>query len=72
LISSENIQNEEDNETINPYDFKENFDIIIGNPPYMTTDEMKQILKLEYSSYYKRIYYSAYKQYDKYFLFIER
>jgi len=38
----------------------------------MTTDEMKQILKLEYSNYYKVLYYSAYKQYDKYFLFIER
>jgi len=72
LISSENIKSEEDNEIINPYDFKESFDVIIGNPPYMTTDEMKQILKLEYSSYYKILYYSAYKQYDKYFLFIER
>lgn len=72
LISSENIKSEEDNEIINPYDFKESFDVIIGNPPYMTTDEMKQILKLEYSNYYKVLYYSAYKQYDKYFLFIER
>lgn len=62
-----------DNEdTINPYDFGDRrFDVIIGNPPYMATEDMKQLTPLELPIY-KSNYDSAYKQFDKYFLFIER
>ena len=57
---------------INPYDFGGiKFDVIVGNPPYMATEHMKQLTPLELPLY--KIYYrSAYKQFDKYFLFIER
>ncbi len=59
-------------EEINPYDFGETkFDVIVGNPPYMSTEDMKNITPLELPIY-KKQYDSAYKQFDKYFLFIER
>ncbi|WP_107838304.1 Eco57I restriction-modification methylase domain-containing protein [Metasolibacillus meyeri] len=48
------------------------FDLIIGNPPYVTTEDMVgQLLKDEYELY-KTYYSSAYKQFDKYFIFMER
>ncbi|MPL69291.1 Type IIS restriction enzyme Eco57I [bioreactor metagenome] len=47
------------------------FDVIIGNPPYVTTEGMINILPEEEFAIYKR-YQSAYKQFDKYYLFIER
>jgi hypothetical protein len=57
---------------INPYDFdKQKFDVIVGNPPYMSTESMKKITPLELPLY-KQVYQSAFKQFDKYFLFIER
>lgn len=61
-----------DNTEINPFDFGiTKFDIIVGNPPYMATEHMKQLTPLELPLY-KKNYLSAYKQFDKYFLFIER
>jgi type I restriction-modification system DNA methylase subunit len=58
---------------INPFDFKDRkYDVIIGNPPYMKSEDMKRLTPLEHGNPYKNIYTSAYKQYDKYFLFIER
>ncbi|POZ57071.1 Type IIS restriction enzyme Eco57I [Lysinibacillus sphaericus] len=63
---------------IDPFDWSfnygqvERFDIIIGNPPYVTTEDLiGQLLREEYELY-KSYYTSAYKQFDKYFLFIER
>lgn len=59
-------------EEVNPFDFGElKFDCIIGNPPYMKTEDIKNITPLEYKLY-PSCYKSAYKQYDKYFVFIER
>lgn len=59
-------------EDINPFDFGERkFDFIVGNPPYMKTEDIKEFTPKEHKLYPKR-YKSAYKQYDKYFLFIER
>lgn len=58
--------------SINPFDFREQkFDVIVGNPPYMATSNMKEFTPLELPLY-KKHYSTAYKQFDKYFLFIER
>lgn len=57
---------------VNPYDYKDKkFDVIIGNPPYLATEYIKKFTPLELPLY-KKEYLSAYKQFDKYFLFIER
>ena len=62
----------ENQRDINPYNFgATKFDAIVGNPPYMATEHMKQFSPLELPLY-KTHYQSAYKQFDKYFLFIER
>lgn len=59
-------------EAINPFDFSgRKFDYIIGNPPYMKTEDIKNITPKEYAHYIRK-YRSANKQFDKYFLFIER
>lgn len=63
---------EEESEMVNPFDFGSlRFDFIVGNPPYMKTEDIKNITPEEYKLYPKK-YESAYKQYDKYFLFIQR
>lgn len=51
---------------------KEKYDIILGNPPYMKTEEIKNSTLKQEIEVYKKQYKSSYKQYDKYFLFIER
>lgn len=56
---------------VNPFDINHNFDVIVGNPPYMATEYMNQITPAELAIYKKK-YKSAYKQFDKYFLFVER
>ncbi|KAA3595833.1 MAG: adenine methyltransferase [Calditrichaeota bacterium] len=71
LVSSNQVDSSNFSQ-INPFDFGETkFDVIVGNPPYMATEHMKQLLPLELPLY-KRNYFSAFKQFDKYFLFIER
>lgn len=81
LISSSEISSHELDtdvlEEIVPFDWiKGNealqFDAIVGNPPYVQTKDMRTLLPSEEFSAYIRCYKSAYKQFDKYFLFIER
>ena len=74
LISSEDIKNYSNGNkfTVNPFNFNNiKFDIIIGNPPYMKTEDIKSLTPLE-KPIYENKYISAYKQYDKYFLFLEQ
>lgn len=71
LLSSNDI-NATDASDINPFDFGTmRFDAIIGNPPYLTTEGMKKVTPKELPLY-KQKYTSAYKQFDKYIVFIER
>lgn len=63
-------------EKIFPFDWQfangvNSFDVIIGNPPYVTTEDMINLLPREEFAIYKK-YKVAYKQFDKYFVFIER
>ena len=60
-----------------PFDWSEmnvsEFDVITGNPPYVHTSDMYSLLPLkEVKEVYKKKYDTAYKQFDKYFIFIER
>ena len=71
LLSSADVP-EKEKESINPFVFAgKRFDYIIGNPPYMKTEDIKNLTPVEHKIYPKH-FKSAYKQYDKYFLFIER
>ncbi|MCP9290575.1 Eco57I restriction-modification methylase domain-containing protein [Gracilimonas sediminicola] len=72
LISTDDVDDREDFEEINPFNFEGlNFDVIVGNPPYMKSEDMKEFTPKEYPLY-KTKYLSSYKQFDKYFVFVER
>lgn len=55
-----------------PFDFQHKFNIILGNPPYVKTEDLYKTVSSYEVEIYKKKYKSAYKQFDKYFLFIER
>lgn len=46
------------------------FDVIVGNPPYMQTKEMKSFNAAEFA-YLKANYQLLHQQFDKYFAFVE-
>jgi len=48
------------------------FDALIGNPPYVSTEGLHALVPAIEFDVYKKNYTTAYKQFDKYFLFIER
>lgn len=48
------------------------FDVIVGNPPYSKTEDMINLLNPLEMNAYKGIYTTPSRQFDKYFLFIER
>lgn len=48
------------------------FDAVVGNPPYLMTEDIKNSTPEVEIDSYKRKFKSVFKQYDKYFLFIER
>lgn len=78
LVDFDMISEETDNYMeLKPFSWKyinndSKFDLIIGNPPYVKTEDMINLLPKEEVEIYKNEYYTAYKQFDKYFLFIER
>ena len=62
---------------IAPFDWKAinngcGFDVIIGNPPYVNTEGMHMLLPSAEVEVYKKKYKTSYKQFDKYFIFIEQ
>ena len=74
LISQSDVNALDDDtkKRINPFDFEDlKFDVIVGNPPYMKTEDIKKYTPDE-KKIYENKYFVAYKQYDKYFLFVQR
>ena len=50
----------------------EKYDVVIGNPPYLSKEDIKQSTNSKEIAVYDEIYKSTIKQYDKYLLFMER
>lgn len=80
LVSDNDIEEfnitSEDLVKITPFDWKEindgnKFDVIIGNPPYVKTEDIKKIHTNTEVKVFKK-YKSSHKQFDKYYLFIEK
>lgn len=64
-------------EAIVPFDWTglndgERFSLIIGNPPYVKSEDMKALLSDKEVKIFKERYSSSHRQFDKYFIFIER
>lgn len=81
LVDNEMLENldltlDEEMEMV-PFDWSNmpqgGFDIILGNPPYVNTSDMRNLLPDKEVSYvYKNFYDTSCKQFDKYYIFIER
>lgn len=54
-------------------DIPAQFDAVIGNPPYLKTEDIKNLEPVEYEFYKRRGHFrTTFKQFDKYYLFLER
>lgn len=51
--------------------FSLEFDIILGNPPYLKKEDIVNATPLSEQEVYRTSYVSSFQMYDKYFLFIE-
>lgn len=72
LIDFNDELTEKERLKVNPFDLqKYKFDVIVGNPPYLSTEYMHSLYPEEFKVY-KSKYFVADKQFDKYYLFIER
>ncbi len=81
LVTSEDLNNRkvetEQLLKIVPFDWNtindgNQFDVILGNPPYVKTEDLHLLSEEAEFEIYKSKYCSAYKQFDKYFLFVEQ
>ena len=81
LISREDIDSKDISfellRNIKPFQWNDinegnNFNVIIGNPPYVKTEDIHTLESKCEFDIYKRKYKTAYKQFDKYFLFVEK
>ncbi|SEI13427.1 Type I restriction-modification system, DNA methylase subunit [Halobacillus karajensis] len=74
-IEVENLSREEYH-AISPFNWEwmetETFDLIIGNPPYVQTKDMRAFSPKKEFNVYNKLYKSSYKQFDKYYIFVER
>ncbi len=52
-------------------DLPRQYDFVVGNPPYLKTEAIRGTEPTEYA-FYLRHYDTAYRQFDKYYLFLER
>ncbi|MEY7999137.1 N-6 DNA methylase [Clostridium sp. Mt-5] len=48
------------------------FSLIISNPPYVNVEDMNNLLPQKEIAVYKYKYTTSYRQFDKYFIFLER
>lgn len=81
LITRDDIKNKDISVcellTMVPFDWDninngKKFDVVLGNPPYIKTEDIHTLSGDIEFNIYKRKYKSAYKQFDKYFLFVEK
>lgn len=81
LISDKDVENIElsvdELVKMSPFDWNNinsggKFDAILGNPPYVKTEDMNVLSGEAEFSIYKNKYNTAYKQFDKYYLFVEQ
>lgn len=79
LVEEEKIQHLSncDYLAVSPFSWKQinngnKFSAIIGNPPYVKTEDMHTLLPDSEFDYYLNNFTTPHKQFDKYFLFIEQ
>lgn len=80
LVSNNDLNSHVSVETkikIVPFDWDkinsgDKFNLILGNPPYVNTEDMINLLPREELEVYKSVYVTSERQFDKYFIFIEK